>query len=72
MSAATRSAWFVRSMASADTHRGVFSPATQSVHARCGIEFVQAPVGLPPKRGPLPGYPTDPDQVCPICRDGAR
>jgi hypothetical protein len=34
-----RSAWFVRSMGDADTHRGVYSPATRSVHAMYGIEF---------------------------------
>jgi hypothetical protein len=27
------------SMSDGDTHRGIYSPATRSVHARCGIEF---------------------------------
>lgn len=31
--------WFLRSMSDGDTHRGIYSPATRSVHARCGIEF---------------------------------
>lgn len=65
-----RSTWFLRSMDDADTHRGVYSPATRSVHAECGIEFQPVEVGWPPKRGPLSGYPPDPDQVCPQCRDG--
>ena len=33
------SGWFLRSMGDRDTHRGVYSPATRSVHARCGVEF---------------------------------
>ncbi|HZS22223.1 MAG TPA: hypothetical protein VFA63_14730 [Pseudonocardiaceae bacterium] len=61
-----RSAWFVRSMGDADTHRGVYSPATRSVHAMCGIEFQPVPVGWPPKLGPLPGSPPDPQQVTPV------
>lgn len=65
-----RSAWFVRSMGDADTHRGVYSPATRSVHAMCGIEFQPVPVSWPPKLGPLPGNPPDPQQVCPQCHNG--
>lgn len=72
MTATDRAAWFVRSMADGDTHRGVYSPATRSVHARCGIEFQPLPIGWPPKLGPLPGNPPDPQQVCPNCRGAAR
>jgi hypothetical protein len=43
------------------------SPASQSVHAVCGAEFVPLTIGWPPVRGPLPGNPPDPDQVCQEC-----
>jgi hypothetical protein len=67
-----KAAWFVRSMADADTHRCIYSPATRSVHARCGIEFQPIPVGWPPIVGPLPGTPPDPDQICPLCVSGVK
>ncbi|MGH3670365.1 MAG: hypothetical protein ACRDSH_06980 [Pseudonocardiaceae bacterium] len=58
--------WYVRSLADGDTHRGEMSPVTRTVHAVCGVEFV--PVKAFRERGPeLPGYPPDPDQVCPQC-----
>lgn len=59
--------WWVRSFADRDTHRGTYSEASRSVHAACGIEFVPLPVGIPARRQPLPGYPQDPDQICPEC-----
>jgi hypothetical protein len=61
--------WFLRSMGDRDTHRGIYSPATRSVHARCGIEFeplkrtTGAPIVLIPR-------PPDPDQVCLACSHG--
>ncbi len=61
--------WYLRSMAAADTHYGAWSPVTRSVHALCGVEF-QPPGYL--LEG-LPGYPPDPDQICPQCaRKGSR
>jgi hypothetical protein len=54
-------------MSDRDTHRGTYSTATRSVHARCGAEFVPlkrttgAPIVLTPN-------PPDPDQICPHCR----
>jgi hypothetical protein len=62
-----RAAWFLRSMANHDTHRGIYSPATRSVHAHCGVEFQPLPVGLHGDRIALPGRPPDPDQICPTC-----
>lgn len=59
--------WYVASFADRDTHKGVYSPASQSVHAVCGAEFVPLTIGWPPVRGPLPGNPPDPDQVCQEC-----
>jgi hypothetical protein len=50
-----------------DTHRGIYSPATRSVHAKCGIDFqplkrtTGAPIVLIPS-------PPDPHQICPVCR----
>jgi hypothetical protein len=50
-----------------DTHCGIYSPATRSVHAVCGVEFEPlkrsngAPIVLTPS-------PSDPDQICPDCR----
>jgi hypothetical protein len=50
-----------------DTHRGTYSPATRSVHAVCGAEFV--PLRLADgKPLVLPGEPPDPAQICPRCR----
>jgi len=63
--------WFLRSLSDGDTHRGIYSPATRSVHARCGIEFQPlkktngAPIVLMPA-------PPDPDQICPTCRGDAQ
>lgn len=59
--------WWVRSMADQDTHIGTYSPASRSVLATCGQEFVAQPVGWPARLGPLPGRPSDPDQICPTC-----
>lgn len=66
-----RVAWWVAGLGDGQTHRGFYSPATRSVHARCGIEFRPIEVGWPPKRGPLPGNPPDPDQICPRCQEEA-
>lgn len=67
MSKANHEAWFLRSMADADTHRGAYSLATRSVHAVCGIEFIPRRLGLDGERISLPGHPPDADQVCPAC-----
>jgi hypothetical protein len=54
-------------MGDRDTHRGIYSPATRSVHALCGAEFqpllrtTEVPIVLTPS-------PPDPDQICPQCR----
>ncbi len=68
MSNQQRAAWFLRSMGDHDTHRGIYSPASRSVHAVCGVEFIPRPVGLAGERMSLPGYPPDKDQICPTCR----
>jgi hypothetical protein len=60
--------WFVRSLADHDTHRGVYCPATRSVHARCGIEFHPLPIGLHGNRIAFPGPPPDSDQICLACQ----
>lgn len=66
----SRSAWFLRSLADRDTHRGDYSIVTRSVHAVCGIEFEPlkrtngAPIVLVP-------FPPDPQQVCPECKRGS-
>jgi hypothetical protein len=65
------SGWFLQSMSDGDTHRGVYSSATGTVHARCGAEFKPlkktngAPIVLVP-------VPPDPVQICSACRGGAR
>lgn len=64
---AQRGAWFLRSLADRDTHRGLYSPGTRSVHARCGVEFVPLRLGLSGDRLALAGWPPDPDQICPVC-----
>lgn len=53
-------------MGDADTHRGVYSPATRSVHARCGVEFepLTRTNGTPIV---FTASPPDPEQVCPQC-----
>lgn len=64
-------AWFLRSVQDRDTHTGVYSGASRSVHALCGIEFVPRPLAY--GRIALPGAPLDPDQVCPRCQhSGSR
>lgn len=61
------SAWYLRSMGDADTHKGTYSAATRSVQAVCGLEFqplkrtTGAPIVLTPQ-------PPDLDQICPACR----
>ena len=58
--------WYVRSLADGDTHRGELTNI-RTVCAVCGVEFI--PITALRERGPkLPGYPPDPDQVCPQCR----
>jgi hypothetical protein len=63
----TNTGWFLQSMGDHDTHRGIYSPATRSVHAKCGIDFqplkrtTGAPIVLIPS-------PPDPHQICPVCR----
>jgi hypothetical protein len=64
---AERALWWVRSFADRDTHLGTYMPRGGSVRSRCQLEFVPLPVGMPPKVGPLPGSPPDPDQICPNC-----
>jgi hypothetical protein len=57
-------------MGDRDTHRGIYSITTRSVHAVCGVEFQPlkhsngAPIVLAPS-------PPDPDQICPRCH-GAK
>ncbi|MGH3785255.1 MAG: hypothetical protein ACRDRG_01595 [Pseudonocardiaceae bacterium] len=62
--------WYLRSTADHDTHRGrLFGNGT--VMADCGVVF--RPRKALRDRGPaLPGYPPDPDQVCPKCEGVAR
>jgi hypothetical protein len=52
---APRPVWFLRSMTDRDTHRGVYSPATRSVHATCGIEFIPYGSGWPLTESNYPG-----------------
>ena len=59
--------WFLRSMADHDTHRGNYSTATRSVHASCGLEFIPRRLGVRGDRLALPGWPPDPEQICPDC-----
>ncbi len=63
-------AWHLRSSRDHDTHLGRYSNASRSVHALCGIEFV--PRTLAYGRIDLPGYPPDPDQICPKCQTRER
>jgi hypothetical protein len=55
-----RPVWHLRTMGDGDTHHGVYSIATRSVHAACGVEFVPY--------CKLPSSPLDSGQVCPQCR----
>lgn len=58
--------WYVRTTADRDTHQGRLFPDGM-VMAGCGLVF--KPVKALRDRGPaLPGYPPDPDQVCPACK----
>ena len=61
--------WFLRSMSDRDTHRGIYSITTRSVHALCGAEFepLKRTNGTPIVLSPAP---PDPDQVCQECRGG--
>lgn len=58
---------YLRSVSDADTHKGVYSATTSSVHAHCGLEFQplkrthRVPIVLTPT-------PPDPEQICPACR----
>jgi hypothetical protein len=61
--------WYLRSMADGDTHCGALQ-RDGSVLARCGARF--APRLAAYGRLELPGYPLDPDQVCPRCRTQAN
>jgi hypothetical protein len=53
--------WWVASFADHDTHRGVYSPVTRSIHTLCRREF-QSPWPA------LQGIPPDPLQICPQCQ----
>jgi len=59
--------WYLQSMSDADTHRGQLN-ADGTVTAVCGLRF--RPIELPLGGVSLPGYPPDPDQVCPGCTAG--
>lgn len=61
--------WYLRSLADYDTHRGEIT-ADGQVTATCGAVFT--PYLLPQGGIKLPGYPQDPDQICPTCRDAHR
>ena len=65
------SGWFLRSMSDGDTHRGIYSPATRKVQARCGAEFepLKKTNGAPIM---LVAVPPDPVQICSACHGGAR
>ncbi|MGH3933593.1 MAG: hypothetical protein ACRDS1_01185 [Pseudonocardiaceae bacterium] len=62
--------WYLRSTADDDTHRGrLFGDGT--VMADCGLVF--RPMKALRDRGPaLRGYPPDPGQVCPRCKEAGR
>lgn len=60
--------WWLASLSDGDTHLGVWSGVTRSVHSRCGQEF--QPVPLPFGGYFLPDAPPDPAQVCPQCQHG--
>jgi hypothetical protein len=66
----TNTGWFLQSMGDHDTHRGNYSPATRSVHAKCGIDLqplkrtTGAPIMLTPQpTGPSPDLPGLPCEV---------
>jgi hypothetical protein len=56
--------WYLQSMGDADTHRGELN-SDGTVSAVCGVCF--RPIELPYEGVSLPGYPLDPEQVCPAC-----
>jgi hypothetical protein len=56
----SRPVWHLRTMGDGDTHHGMYSIATRSVHAACGVESVPFHT--------LTGSPLDTNQVCPQCR----
>lgn len=60
-------AWYLRSAADHDTHRGELDQ-NDVVVAVCGATF--QPLRLPYGRIALPGNPYDRDQVCPECQPG--
>ncbi|MGH3886577.1 MAG: hypothetical protein ACRDSZ_08390 [Pseudonocardiaceae bacterium] len=65
-----QAAWYLRSLADHDTHRGELRKGV--VVAQCGARFEPLRWVSP---GPgLPGKPPDPDQVCSECQraGGAR
>jgi hypothetical protein len=64
-------AWYLRSMADHDTHRGTYSIVTRTVRAACGVEFqpLKKTNGTPIVLAPAP---PDPAQICPGCRGGAQ
>ena len=58
--------WYLRSISDGDTHCGQLD-SDGTVAAQCGIQFSPRP--LPFNRIALPpGYPPDPDQICPDCK----
>ncbi len=68
-------AWYLRSLADQDTHRGWMS-GDGTVLALCGVEFAPKPtvrlVGQRLVDGfPDLGSPPVPEQVCPECERGA-
>lgn len=60
--------WYLKSIHDGDTHRGEIT-ADGLVRAVCGVVFT--PYLLPQGGIALPGYPQDPDQVCPECAGGS-
>ena len=63
-SAAIRS-WYLHTHADGDTHRGILNDAG-IVRAHCGLDFI--PQRLAIRSLAFPGYPPDPEQVCPKCK----
>jgi hypothetical protein len=64
--------WYVAGLADGATHQGMWLAGGGSVRSLCGIEFVPLPIGWPARRGPLPSYPPDPQQICRQCRGRVR
>jgi hypothetical protein len=58
------SGWFLRSMSDGDTHRGIYSPASLTVQARCGAEFepLKKTNGAPIMLVPVPPDPVNDPQ----------